>query len=69
MYFVHGHTRLCQFTTNGGFYDGYIDDDGLGDDHPHDGGHQTDKRAEQNKDPSDKHYLDISNSSFITQPE
>ena len=31
------------------FYDGYIDDDGFGDDDPHDSGHQPDERAEQKR--------------------
>ena len=31
------------------FYDGYIDDDGFGDDDPHDSGNQPDERAEQKR--------------------
>ena len=45
------------------FYDGDFGDD------PHDNGNQPDERAEQKKDPSDEHYLYISNSSLITQAE
>ena len=50
------------------FYDGYIDDDDFGDDDPHDGEHQLDE-SHTKKNPSDEHYLHISNSSLKTQVE
>ena len=53
MYVVHLIISACVLHNfciiHDDFYDGYIDDDGFGDDDPHDSGNQPDGRAEQKR--------------------